>query len=442
MSAEVSLRRRLVGGTMATTAIKAAGMGFAFAIGVVLARALGAEGLGAYAYAMAWVNLLALPAAAGLHTIVVRDVAAAHVRKQWGLTRGLLAWSSRAALGFSLALGAAAFGLATVLGGRTDPRVVATLWISLPLVPLAALTRLRQAALQGLRHPSAGEFPEYVVEPTVFLVLLGIAATLAFRLTAETAMVFNVAATFAAFLVGTRILLSLIPREVKEAEAKYQPRQWIAAALPLLAFFAMSALNQRIDIVLLQALRGSAPVGIYSVAFAGAELLSLVYLAAHTVVSPAISSLYAEGQLGRLQRMLTASSRWIFGLTLPAGLALIVLAQPLLRIFGPEFVAAVSPLAILCVGRLVNVATGWNLASLMMTGYQREAASLLAVMLALNVVVSAALISAWGINGAAAGSAIRMIVWNLLLSWQLRARTGLDSSILGLPVRPSTMMRA
>jgi O-antigen/teichoic acid export membrane protein len=168
----------------------------------------------------------------------------------------------------------------------------------------------------------------------------------------------------------------------------------------------------------------------------------LVYLAAHTVVSPAISSLYAEGQLGRLQRMLTASSRWIFGLTLPAGLALIVLAQPLLRIFGPEFVAAVSPLAILCVGRLVNVATGWNLASLMMTGYQREAASLLAVMLALNVVVSAALISAWGINGAAAGSAIRMIVWNLLLSWQLRARTGLDSSILGLPVRPSTMMRA
>ncbi len=430
-----NLRQQLVGGTVATAAIKAAGVGFSFVIGVILARTLGPKGFGVYAYALAWVNLLALPAAAGLHTIVVRDVAAYRATGRWGLMRGLLSWSTGVTLVFSTALGVVVFGLATVVAGRSDPQVVAALWISLPLVPLAALTRLRQSALQGLRHVATGQVPENVIEPVVFLALLGVAALIAHRFSAETAMVFNVVATFVAFLAGTWMLLQFMPQDVKAADPAYQRREWIAAALPLLAFFAMNAFNQRIDTIILGALKGSAPVGLYAVAARGADLLSFFYLAAHAVVSPSISSLYAGRHLGRLQRMITTSIRWIFAVSLPAGLVLIVFGRRLLPIFGPGFVEASGALAILSLGRLANIALGWNLTSLMMTGYQRDAAVSVGVTVVLHVLLSFLLIPRWGLEGAATATALSIAVWNLLMTWQLRSRTGLDSTILGLPRR-------
>jgi O-antigen/teichoic acid export membrane protein len=433
LEAEGSLRQQLVGGTIATAAIKAAGLAFSFIIGVILARALGPKTFGVYAYALAWVNLLALPAAAGLHTIVIRDIAAYHATKRWGLMRGLLVWASRGILVFSFGMGSVAFVLATTLVAHRDPDVITTLWISLPLVCFAALTRLRQGALQGLRHVALGQVPENVVEPIVFLALLGIAAVVAHRLSAETAMLFNVAATLVGFLAGTWLLVQLLPADVKRAEPVYRQREWFVAALPLLALFAMNAFNQRIDTIILGALKGSEPVGIYTVASRGADLLSFIYLAAHAVVSPTISKLYAEGRLGRLQRMITRSIRWIFGISLPVGIALIIFGPWLLLIFGPGFVVARMALAILSAGRLANIALGWNLSALMMTGFQRDAAVSTGITVVLHVLLSFTLIPRWGLEGAAAAAALSLAFWNLLMTWQLRARTGLDSTILGLP---------
>jgi O-antigen/teichoic acid export membrane protein len=434
---EGNLRRHLVGGTIATAAVNAAGLGFSFVTGVILARELGPRGFGVYAYALAWVNLLALPAAAGLSTIIVRDVASYRMQQQWGLMRGLLSWSTRATLLFSAGLGVLVFSLATAVAARSDRQIIATLWYSLPLVPLAALARVRQSALQGLRYVAAGQLPENAVEPIVFLGLLGAAALIAHRLSAGLAVLFNVAATLAAFLVGTWMLLALIPREVKSAAPAYEQRAWIGAAFPLLAFFVMLTINHRIDTILLGVLQGSEPVGIYTVAARGADVLSFVYLAAYAVVSPTISSLYTGGQLERLQRMITTSTRWIFAITLPAGLALIIYGPWLLSIFGPGFAGAASALAILSLGRLFNIALGWNLISLMMTGYHRETVVSIGITVALHVVLSVLLIPAWGLNGAATASTLSIALWNLLMTWQLRARTGLDSTLLGLPRRRS-----
>ena len=57
-------------------ALNVAGMAQALLLQVVLARLLGHEGYGQFAYVMAWINILVYVAVMGHDTLVMRSVAA------------------------------------------------------------------------------------------------------------------------------------------------------------------------------------------------------------------------------------------------------------------------------------------------------------------------------------------------------------------------------
>ena len=62
-------------GAVASFGIRIAYIVLEFASVVILARCLNASGFGIYAYAMAIMRVVAIPAQAGLPTLVVREVA-------------------------------------------------------------------------------------------------------------------------------------------------------------------------------------------------------------------------------------------------------------------------------------------------------------------------------------------------------------------------------
>ncbi|MFW6089999.1 MAG: oligosaccharide flippase family protein, partial [Gemmatimonadota bacterium] len=64
-------------------------------VSILLARMLGPEGYGIYAFAYAVIMLLALPAQAGLPTLLVREVARYEADERWGLLAGLLRRSNQ-----------------------------------------------------------------------------------------------------------------------------------------------------------------------------------------------------------------------------------------------------------------------------------------------------------------------------------------------------------
>jgi ABC-type sugar transport system permease subunit len=69
------LRSRLAREAFWTVVLKSANTLLGFVTTVLLARLLGAEGYGIYAYALALVSLLAMPAHAGLPNLVLRETA-------------------------------------------------------------------------------------------------------------------------------------------------------------------------------------------------------------------------------------------------------------------------------------------------------------------------------------------------------------------------------
>jgi O-antigen/teichoic acid export membrane protein len=409
--------------------LKTASTGLTFLSTVLLARLLGAEGYGIYAYAYAFVWLLALPAQAGLPNLVIRETAQGLAQARPDLVRGIWRWAERVVTGLSLVV-VLGFGPALIAwrGGWQSVQGGTMAW-ALALVPLMALGNLRGAALRGLQHIVAGQLPEFVLRPGLFLLLVLCAALFAAdALSAPTAMALHAAAALAAFLVGAWMLWRRMPPPVREARATVESKGWLVSGTLFALMAGFSMVNNQASTVLLGVFQPSDQVGVYQVAVQVANLAAFGLQAINMVVAPRFAALYARGETLRLPRLVVGSARVVLAFNvLLTGLFVLLgrLFFPL--VFGAEFAASYGPLLILLVGQMVNSTTGSVGYLLNMTGHERETLRGMAVAAGLNIVLNLLLISGWGILGAASATAVSMIVWNVLLWWRVRKVLGINS---------------
>jgi O-antigen/teichoic acid export membrane protein len=426
-----SLWNRLLKAATGTFGIQVASMGLSFLISVLLARLLGADGYGTYAYALAWIGLLEVVAVFGQKTILVRNVAAYRTQSAWGLMAGLLRWADRTVLTLSIALVLVAAATIWMFTDHADHQRLGALLASLFLLPVVSLTRLREATLQGLHHVVAGQLPEKIIRPLALILLVGCTYLfLQTTLNAVWVIGLHVIAMGIAFIMAIQMLDKVFPLLVKEAPPLYQTKSWIRSALPIMFIVGMNTINARADILMLGALKDTEIVAVYTVADKGAQFVLFALTAVSVPLNPIISSLYASSQTQRLQDIVTKSTRMVFCISLSIVIGLIVFGNWFLLLFGPDFTIGYLTLAILSLGQLFTVAMGPVGWLLVMTGHQREAALCMAAGTGLNVVLNLMLIPTWGLEGAAIATTISTIVWNLLLATVVRKRLGLHPTVL------------
>ena len=115
-----------------------------------------------------------------------------------------------------------------------------------------------------------------------------------------------------------------------------------------------------------------------------------------------------------------------------AGLAGTVLfGRFVLSIFGDAFVDGYACLVILMAAQLLRALAGPALQMLALVGQERISIPVFGASLAMLAVANAALTPAFGIEGAAVAFLVVMGGWPFVLSWIVRARTGIDP-IFGL----------
>jgi O-antigen/teichoic acid export membrane protein len=427
----MNLRATLVRGAGASFALKVGATALAFVGSVVLARLLGTDGYGAYAYAMAWINVLAAPTMLGMDKLTVREVAIQQAREDWGHMRGLLFWSNIIIFCVSTAVALVVFAISRVKALAAGPVMTETLWIALPWLPLLTLTYLRQSAMQGLHRVVEGQLPEEFLRPALFLVFVLAAVPLLDRLNAPWAVGLNVLAAGITYLIGVLLLRRSLPPPVRAAKRQYSSRVWLRSSLPFLLLGSMQALNGYLPILVLGWTHGGDEVGIFAVAARSAGLIAFFQLAANAVLAPTIARLYAKRETERLQRVITKSSRVMLVVALPLAIGLASLGNYFLRIFGAEFEQGHLALAILCIGQIFYTAVGSVGLLLTMTGHERDAARGVAVSVAANIVLTAVLIPTWGVNGAAIATAATLVTWNLLLALLAIRRAGIVPGIVG-----------
>ena len=427
------LRAHLIKASSGSFVLKLSLMFFNLLISVVMARLLGSKGFGIYVYCISIINLLLIPATLGFPNLLVREIAAYRSQKAWGLMRGLIWRANSLTFFLSLFLASGAALCALIMAERFSSQALNVFLISLILLPLLALNKNLLEILRGIKHIVLGQFPNMFLRPAVFLAFLAavyIFATKEFDV--QTAMWFQVLATCLTFIGGLFWLWKRIPPNAKSAKPTYDTKVWLLSALPLLLAQGMGILISQADIIMLGAFRGAEAVGIYTVAKRGADLVSIGIFAANMALGPTISSLYAEKDMQRLQRVVTKSARIVLIITLPIASSLIVFAPWILsNIFGHEFVSGATALSILSVGQLFNAGMGSVGLLLIMTGHERENFISVAIAALVNVILNAFFIPIWGVNGAAVATGISIAMWHILLAVWVVRRTSIHATALG-----------
>lgn len=411
-------------GSVGSVGVKVGNLALGAATTIILARVLGPESYGVYAWAYALVTVLAIPARLGLSQLLVREISAYQLKEKWSLLRGLLTRANQIVLVSSALLAGVAVAAMFVFADRLSSVEAVTLGWGLALLPLMALGELRGAALRGLRRVVLGQLPDLVLRPG-FLVLFVGAAALMVELSSGTAMALHSAAAGLAFVIGAALLLHFLPDDVKSVEPEFETREWISSAVPLGLVSGMHVINSRADIVLLGFMGPSEEVGFYQVAVKAAMLVTFALSALNMVIAPYISRLYSDEEFEQLQKLLTASARGVLWAALPVATVLIVFGDWILEfVFGVEYVAGHVPLIVLCVGKLINVGGG-SVATLMnMTGNERDTAVGMTAAAGLNIVLNIVLIPYWGMTGAAVATVVTFLAWNVFLCYRAYEELG------------------
>ena len=429
-----TLRGQLVRGGVGSLTINITHNLLTLAMTIVLARILGAANYGVYAYVYALVSILTMPAQFGLPPLIVRVTARSHAVMEWGTIKGVFRWSNFIAILLSIAVVLIVGGIAVYFAAQFSLPQLETLAWGLILMPLLVLGNLRGAALRGLRKVVQSQLTEKILRPGFFTISILCVALLysGDELTAQMAMALHALSAGLAFLIGAWLLQRARPREVNSAKPLYESRRWMKSVIPLALTAGMLLVNQYTDILMLGIFRSSEEVGIYRVSMQGAMLVTFGISAIAMVVSPYIARFHAQGDLKRLQKLLTLTARFGAAVALVFFVIYVFLGDRVLSLFfGNDYVLGLHALVILSFGRLANAVAGPVVFLFNMTGHERRMARSVAFAMAVNIFLNFLLIPSFGMEGAAAASAITLIAWNFLLCRTAHKILGVDTSVFG-----------
>lgn len=411
---------------------------------LTVARAIGAEGYGNYAFALAWMTILAYLAALGFDVSVMRFVAAYRAQGQWGLLRGVIQYADRSAgLAGVTVVGIGLIGLVWVGRGIPDTQRI-TLMIGLPLVPLWALVWIRCAVVRALGGVLTALAPDRIVREGFLILLIGTALLLRWPVGAPQAMTATVLSGLIAFGMTSLAMHWWRRVAVLPKPAAYDVRSWRRTTLPLLTLAVTETVINRTGVVLLGWFGLVRDAGVYSLASNVALLVLLPRMALNALFAPLVADLFARGDQPGLRALIVRTAWWTLLGAAGVALLLCLIAHPVLQLLGPSFSTGVSALRILLVGQLIASAAGPQLFLLTMTGHEREAACLQLVVAVVNIALSALFIWQAGLTGAALAATIVQLGLTAglaLLIWRkLRLALGLIA-LVNLRERPAVSHR-
>ena len=205
----------------------------------------------------------------------------------------------------------------------------------------------------------------------------------------------------------------------------------IWASLPLAGYSLLMVLNTQLDIIMLGMFSSDSSVGVYNIAFRCANLALFMFYAVNQVMQPLVVRLHEEGDLSRMQAVVTLGARISFAMAIGTALVLAIFGNSLLTLFGEEFLGGLGAIQILCGGFIVQTVIGSPAGILTMTGLERTVVLSMLCTVAVNAALNFVLIPRLGIEGAALATAASWTMNGLLLATHVRRRLRIDSTVVG-----------
>ncbi len=411
-------------GTLAVA--QAVTLGLNFALWVHLSRVLSPEGFGVLTFGTALLSYFVLAVTLGIDTVAAREIA-----RDPGQAQRLVP----TVLGVRLALAAAAGAVyAVVVVVLPNPPVVR---VALGVLGVLLLARAVQVdwVYRGLDRMGV-----LAVWQAATAALSAAVALLAVRGPDDLAV--GALAVAGAPLVLNLVLLLVYRRRLGRVRPSVRWRSWLPVlgpALPLAASAFAGSVYYNLDKVMLEGLRTTAEVGYYGV---GYKVYGLAIAPTAVLLSAFFPSLAAAyGDAARQRAAATAYARAMLAVGLPAVVAGIFLAAPLIAIlFGDAYAPAVPALRLLLANAGIvyvamahgNPLTAWS--------HERPYMRIVLGGAALNVVLNLLLIGPFGIVGAAGATLVTEAAVMVGMAALFRRVTGATHSAALLRTLPVVLV--
>jgi O-antigen/teichoic acid export membrane protein len=424
---EPELGRRLASASLWAFIIYVGGAGLTCLAQLVVARKIGAPSYGIYSYVSAWTTLLSYIAALGFNMVLLRFLAAYCATGQWSLARGLIQFAFRRSFLFAMviAIGGSVAVLLFAHGFQSE------LAIGMATVPLVALYVLGSSTVRALGGVISAIAPERLVRDGLMVVLVVLAGTFsAAPVDATTVLIaLMISSAVAAGILGLS-LRNLWPPQLRSVVPAYAPGDWWHLALPVVIMIGVDVLMSRSGVFLLGWIGDTRAAGIFALGLNLALFLVLPRMAVGTFFSPTVSRLHAHQNETALHSLFARATVLSLTGTIALALPLLILTEPLLRLFGEDFIATAPIAQILVVGQVLAAATGPQLNLLTMTGHERPATVIMAAGAVINVVACAIGIGFFGAIGAAVATAVTNVVWNAAMAVYIYKRVNMVPGLL------------
>jgi O-antigen/teichoic acid export membrane protein len=291
------------------------------------------------------------------------------------------------------------------------------------ILPIAATYDVAIGATRGLGVMRPTVLIEKIARPVLqfALVVLVLAAGWHSALGGAWAIPY-VAAALAGWWSLHRLVRDAVPAAV-HATSRVRSifREYWRFTLPRAIAGAAQIVLQRLDIVLVAAMRGATEAAVYTAATRFLVVGQFVSQAIAAPVQPRLSAALAGHDTARARELYRVSTCWIVLISWPIFGVVGVFAPVYLRLFGSHYSGGLAVVIILAVSMLVAAAVGVVDAVVIMAGRTSwNLGTTLAAMI-VNVVVDVLLIPHLGIVGAAVGWCAAILASNvvpLLLAWR------------------------
>jgi len=396
---------------------------------LAIARMIGADEYGRFAFVLSWIGVLAVVAQFGQDTSVVRFIPEYVHHGDWARALGLRRGVGLLVLANSILLALVGTIFIRVHFGPRNP-LVPVFEIGFVLLPV--LTQLQQSGAlhRAFKKAVRASLYDTVMRPLITLGLC-LACWWAFSLKLDAVSVSAISAvSAAASLAWSAVRLrEYWPPGSRNEPARYDVRNWLRVGAQLSLLSIMMVASTRLGVLVIGGLLGTHDVGPYYGAAQLATFAAFGFNGVNTILAPLIAQNYAAGQMELLAVLLRRASRITFLATSALTLGLALSGKWALGLFGPQFKTAYIPLLILLVGQWLNASAGSVGFVLTMTRFQSQAPAIFSVGAMSNLLLAFALVPRWGMNGAAMATVAGWTVWNLIALVYTYRKLGINPTI-------------
>ena len=286
-----------------------------------------------------------------------------------------------------------------------------------PYVWLNAIYLICAEVLKGARKPISGILVQSGYMPVIATILLSTSSLLNSATATSASWVILVSCILVAV-----ISIYLVNKSFSLRIRLLPITGLLFAALPMLLISSSAMILASIDTIMLGAFGTASEVALYNVALKVSSGMTIILTAISGLVAPTFASLYARGELKRLQALARATSLGLLIMAVLVGFPAIYYSENILSLFGSDYATAQSNdmLIVLIIAQMLSLTLGPLGYLLSMTGREAKLGKIFLTAIPINIFLNMVGYAYSGPVGIAAATALTILYWKFYAMIEVR----------------------